>query len=74
MDNLTAPSSITVSNDSLSLSFVVCKYRMPCGYCELKKEQCKWWQDVSMPYDDNKFKITPTWSPNLNEVTCDAKG
>lgn len=51
-----------------------CKYRLPCGYCELKKENCNMWQTISVPFDDNnKWRITPTWNPNLNEVTCDDK-
>lgn len=49
-----------------------CKYRMPCGYCELKKEDCNWRVTVSVPFD-KKWQITPTWNPNLNEVTCNDK-
>lgn len=30
-----------------------CKYMLPCGYCELKKEMCS----VNEP-----FRITPTWT------------
>ena len=26
-----------------------CKYRLPCGYCELKKTDCDWWQRISTP-------------------------
>lgn len=58
---------------SVSTSFCNCKYRLPCGYCELKKESCNWWQTLSVPCDDNKWEITPTWNPKLNEVTCSAE-
>lgn len=47
-----------------------CKYRLPCGYCELKKQDCDWQTTISIPFDEQKWKITPTWSPNMNEVTC----
>lgn len=48
-----------------------CKYRLPCGYCELKKEQCNWWQTISVPCSPT---IAPTWNPNWNEVTCNGEG
>lgn len=41
-----------------------CKYRLPCGYCELKKETCT---------ADNPITILPTWTTPLTtptEVTC----
>lgn len=43
-----------------------CKYRLPCGYCELKKEQCNWWETITVPCGG--LKITPTWE--RDEVTC----
>ena len=57
---------------STSTSYTIgnwgCKYRLPCGYCELKKEQCNWWQSISVPCD-NSWKVTPTW----NEGICSAE-
>lgn len=50
-----------------------CIHRMPCGYCELKKENCNSWSKMTMPTDDQKWRITPTWTPNLNEVMCNDK-
>ena len=45
-----------------------CKYYLPCGYCELKKKDCNWWQTVvSIPFED-RSKIAPDF--NWNEVTC----
>ena len=72
MDSSAAPSSITLSNEGLSLSYGVCKYRTPCGYCALKMEQCNLVKNISETWDDDKWKITPTWdqNQNLNEVTC----
>lgn len=51
-------------------SFWNCKYHLPCGYCELKKTECNWWQTLNMPCE-NPIKVT--WKPNLNEVTCSAE-
>lgn len=62
----------TITSAGTSWHCVVCKYRMPCGYCELKKENCNFLSTVSTPIEDyKKWAITPTWTPNLNEVTCE---
>lgn len=51
-----------------------CKYRLPCGYCELKKEDCNWRVTVSVPCDDKKWLITPEWNPNSKGVVnCNGK-
>ena len=63
----------TITTTGTSSGCLICKYRMPCGYCELKKENCNWLQTISVPCDDNKWQINPIWKPNMNEVTCNAE-
>lgn len=55
---------------TVGTSFWNCKYHLPCGYCELKKTECNWWQTLNMPCKDDWYKVTPTWNPKMNEVTC----
>lgn len=59
-------STITGTGISVNTSWYGdCKYRLPCGYCELKKKDCDWWQTLSVPCGE-PIKVTPNW----NEVTC----
>lgn len=48
-----------------------CKYRLPCGMCELEKELCIMWvheKRVLTPSDDS---LSPRTNPFMNpEVTC----
>lgn len=53
-----------------------CKYRLPCGFCELKKENCNWWQTISVPCSptiSSQLTSTPPLNPNMYEVTCNGK-
>ncbi len=49
-----------------------CKYQLPCGLCELKKELCAMVfheKQVLTPSDDS---LSPRTNPFMNrEVTCD---
>ena len=60
--------SITITDTGTYGIMTQCKYRLPCGYCELKKEICT---------VDNPITITPSWTMPLTsqtEVTCSAEG
>lgn len=50
----------TTTTTGCTITYTTCKYRMPCGFCELKKEQCNM---IGVPYEP--WKVTPVW-----EVTC----
>lgn len=63
----------TITTTGASSWYGNCKYHLPCGYCELKKQDCNWWQTISVPCNDQKLQITPIWNPNLNEVTCNGE-
>lgn len=62
----------TQSSTSISTSFY-CKHHLPCGYCELKKEQCTWFS-----YTLPKEYFEPKWNepvsvygcPTWTDVTC----
>lgn len=60
--------SIGITTAQPTASYCSCKYRLPCGYCELKKTECNWWQSLTIPCDYNKLNITPTWGSDLNEI------
>lgn len=49
-----------------------CKYQLPCGMCELKKEPCTMTiheKQFLTPFDGS---LSPRTSPFMNrEVTCD---
>ena len=49
-----------------------CKYQLPCGLCELKKEPCTMTfheKQLLTPFDDS---LSPRTNPFINrEVTCD---
>ena len=54
--------------NDLTYYYVPCVHRMPCGFCDIKKEACTYGNGptitpttVTVPY-----KIEPNW----NEVTC----
>ena len=57
---------------SISTSFCSCKYSLPCGYCELKKQDCNWWQTMTVPCSPNITPTTPL-NPIVYEVTCSAE-
>lgn len=64
---MTTSTSVTASG--------YCKYRLPCGYCELKKEQCSWFS-YTMPKEwfepQKNIAVTVYGCPSW-EVTCDAE-
>lgn len=65
----------TATSSSITTSFY-CKYHLPCGYCELKKEQCTWFS-----YTLPKEYFEPKWNepvsvygcPTWTDVTCTAE-
>ena len=70
----------TATSSSITTSFY-CKYHLPCGYCELKKEQCTYfsytmpkeffepkWNEPVMVYGCPALDGGPKW-----EVTCTAE-
>ena len=65
----------TSTSSSITTSFY-CKYHLPCGYCELKKELCTYFsytipRSYFEPQRNNAVSVygCPTW----NEVTCAAE-
>lgn len=52
------------TGNGLHVFMTTCKYRLPCGYCELKKELCM---------ADNPMMTTPIWTDSYNnpsQITC----
>lgn len=45
---------------------VPCTHRMPCGWCEIKKEMCTYENPINLTPVTVSYKINPNW----NEVTC----
>ena len=52
-----------------------CKYHLPCGYCELKKEQCTWFS-YTMPkpwFDPQRNNVVSVYGCPAWEPTCTAE-
>lgn len=58
--NMNEGITITDTGATITGNMVQCKYRLPCRYCELKKEICT---------ADNPITITPTWTTPLTNPT-----
>ena len=76
-ENDTAPNSYTTSTsatigtgESCSFTSFWCKYYLPCGYCQLKKETCSQYSTPNYPsYPSYPGYPWITW--NGTEVTCE---
>ena len=49
-----------------------CEYRMPCGWCKLKNQQCNYIQYiptvVPLAYPPYPYKVEPHWT--YKDITC----
>lgn len=57
----------TQSSTSISTSFF-CKHHLPCGWCELKKEQC-----TQLSYTMPKEWFEPKWNEPVTVYGCPAR-
>lgn len=51
--------------------YVPCVHRMPCGFCDIKKEACNYGNGVTIT--PNPVTVPYKIEPNWNEVTCSAE-
>lgn len=68
------PNTNTINTSALNGN-VSCKYRLPCGYCELKKEQCSMYPNITyIPHWDTTPINTKKWEvgdwPPGPQPTC----
>lgn len=49
--------------------YVPCVHRMPCGFCDIKREVCTYEIHITPTPVTVPYKIEPNW----NEVTCSAE-
>ena len=54
----------TETSSSITYQFA-CKYRLPCGYCELKKEQCTYFS-----YTAPRELFEPRWNEPVSVYGC----
>ena len=60
---------MNLTTTSHTITCTPCSHRMPCGWCDLKNEQCTY--TYTVPYwNTDPIKVTPTW--DKDQVACGA--